>query len=194
MDFGKAIKALKKGRKVTRKGWNGKGMYLWLKAPVTIKEEWCQDPILLGIARQNGGSVEGLGTICMKTADNKVLTGWNPSQTDVLSEDWGILNFGPGIKWDEGETENGPINLDADADWDSIPDYEKATYQDIENLSDKCDNSNDSLFDYVNRRVQEAIADKAHFAEKIKKLREELNTSSLPSDIREMLESLLNVQ
>ncbi|MBR1960610.1 MAG: DUF2829 domain-containing protein, partial [Bacteroidales bacterium] len=31
MNFGDAIKALKEGRKVARKGWNGKNMYLWLK-------------------------------------------------------------------------------------------------------------------------------------------------------------------
>lgn len=35
--------------------------------------------------------IDGLPTICMKTADNKVLTGWLASQTDMLSEDWIIL-------------------------------------------------------------------------------------------------------
>lgn len=30
MPFGLAIEALKKGKKVARKGWNGKGMYLFL--------------------------------------------------------------------------------------------------------------------------------------------------------------------
>lgn len=39
----------------------------------------------------NGGDIEALGTICMKTADNKVLTGWLASQTDILSEDWNIV-------------------------------------------------------------------------------------------------------
>lgn len=27
MDFGKAIEALKQGKRVARKGWNGKGMF-----------------------------------------------------------------------------------------------------------------------------------------------------------------------
>ena len=39
--FGEAIEALKQGKKVARKGWNGKGMYLWLKPAATIKAEWC---------------------------------------------------------------------------------------------------------------------------------------------------------
>lgn len=91
MTFGFAIEALKKGFKVARKGWNGKGMYLWLKPAITIKSDWCKDPMLKEIVDANGGEVEALGTICMKTADNKILTGWLASQTDVLSEDWIIV-------------------------------------------------------------------------------------------------------
>lgn len=39
MDFGGAIKALKEGHKVARKGWNGKGMFLWLKPATEVKAE-----------------------------------------------------------------------------------------------------------------------------------------------------------
>lgn len=91
MDFGFAIKALKEGEIVTRKGWNGKGMYLWFKPATVIKAEWCKDPILKEIVEANGGEAEALGTICMKTADNKILSGWNASQADMLSEDWEIV-------------------------------------------------------------------------------------------------------
>ena len=90
-DFGYAIKALKAGYKVTRAGWNGKGMYLWLKPPTKVNAEFCKDPILKEVAQRNGGEIEALGTICMKTADNKVLTGWLASQTDMLAEDWKIV-------------------------------------------------------------------------------------------------------
>ena len=89
--FGEAIEALKQGKKVARKGWNGKGMYLWLKPAAIVKAEWCKDPILKDIAEANGGEVEALGTICMKTADGKILTGWLASQTDMLLEDWVIV-------------------------------------------------------------------------------------------------------
>lgn len=90
MDFGKAIDALKQGKKVLRKGWNGKGMFLWLKPGVVIKSEWCKDPLLKELADKNGGEIEGLGTICIKTADNKIITGWLASQTDILAEDWEV--------------------------------------------------------------------------------------------------------
>ena len=91
MNFGEAIAALKQGSKVARMGWNGKGMFLWLKPQTTVKSEWCKDPLLKSIADKNGGEVDALGTICMKTADNKILTGWLASQTDMLSEDWTIV-------------------------------------------------------------------------------------------------------
>lgn len=91
LNFGDAIKALKEGKKVARKGWNGKNMYLWLKPAAIIKTEWCKDPMLKEIVDANGGEAEALGTICMKTADNKILTGWLASQTDMLCEDWMVI-------------------------------------------------------------------------------------------------------
>ena len=91
MNFGQAIEALKKGHKVARKGWNGKGMFLWLKPAATIKAEWCKDPRLKLLAELNGGEIEALGTISMLTAQNEILSGWLASQTDILSEDWLIV-------------------------------------------------------------------------------------------------------
>ena len=96
MDFGCAIKALKEGYKVARKGWNGKGMFLWLKPAGEIKAEWCKDVMLKALAEENGGSIEALGTICMYTHDSTgrkaILTGWLASQSDMLLEDWVIVD------------------------------------------------------------------------------------------------------
>ena len=92
MDFGGAISALKAGKKVARLGWNGKGMFLWLKPATEVKSEWCKDPMLKGLADENGGSISALGTICMYTRDSTgrraILTGWLASQSDMLLEDW----------------------------------------------------------------------------------------------------------
>ena len=95
MDFGGAIKALKEGHKVARKGWNGKGMFLWLKPAADVKAEWCKDPLLKSLAEENGGSIAALGTICMYTHDSTgrkaILTGWLASQSDMLLEDWYVV-------------------------------------------------------------------------------------------------------
>ena len=105
MNFGQALEELKSGNLITRTGWNGKNMFLWLKPATKIKEEWCKDPILLRICQDNGGEVEALGTICMKTSDNKVLTGWIASQTDILSDDWELY-------WEVPELEEKEMDFD----------------------------------------------------------------------------------
>ena len=91
MTFGRALEAMKIGKKVTRQGWNGKGMFLWLKPAATIKAEWCRDPFLIDLVNANVGEILAIGTICMFTADKKILTGWLASQSDMLSEDWETL-------------------------------------------------------------------------------------------------------
>ena len=95
LTFGMAIEAMKRGKKVYRKGWNGKGMFLWLKPSTQIKAEWCKDEMLKGLVEENGGEILGLGTVCMYTHDSTgrkaILTGWLSSQTDILSEDWMIV-------------------------------------------------------------------------------------------------------
>ena len=89
-DFGMALEALKRGKAVARKGWNGKGMFITL---------------------QNGSEVEGnnmrnkpakkyygdcKAKICphidMKAADGSYVVGWLASQTDLLAEDWDIID------------------------------------------------------------------------------------------------------
>lgn len=93
--FGEAIEALKAGKRVTRAGWNGRGMYLWLMPEAVVKAEWCREPHLKRLAEENGGEISCLGAIRMFTVNaagrRAILTGWLASQSDMLSEDWEIL-------------------------------------------------------------------------------------------------------
>ena len=90
LTFGQAIEAMKQGKKVARRGWNGKGMYLWLLPATDVKKEWCRDPRLIE-AMGERDALPCLGSIRMFTAAKEVLTGWLASQTDMLSEDWCIV-------------------------------------------------------------------------------------------------------
>jgi hypothetical protein len=83
MDFGDAVRALKRGERVARAGWNGKGMFLFLVPGSTFK---VSRPPLLGIYPE-GTEINYCPHIDMKTADGKVVP-WLASQTDVLAEDW----------------------------------------------------------------------------------------------------------
>ena len=92
MTFGQAIEHMQSGGFVTRADWNGKGMYLWILPAALVPAEWCKDPHLKKLAVDNGGSLNCLPAIRMKTASGAVLTGWLASQTDMLATDWEIVN------------------------------------------------------------------------------------------------------
>ena len=96
MDFSEALKNLKAGKKLTRKGWNGNivsfdpNMYIWL-------EPACKLPRLdsmyenLKAAFGRNASMEKLGTFIMKTRDNKLMVGWLATNTDLLADDWVVV-------------------------------------------------------------------------------------------------------
>lgn len=83
MNFGAALAALRSGSKVTREGWNGKQMFLFLVPGSQFK---INRPPLLGIYPE-GTIINYAPHIDMRTADNKIVP-WLASQTDVLAEDW----------------------------------------------------------------------------------------------------------
>lgn len=82
--FGDAIRYLKRGLKVARKGWNDKGMFLFVADEIHFftKTE---------LKKKNDEPYDMLPAITMKTADNKCVVGWVPSQTDMLAEDWAFV-------------------------------------------------------------------------------------------------------
>ena len=93
MNFGDAIAALKAGKKVAREGWNGKGMWLSLSGygvrHIPAGGFWSENNA--DFARKQGGQAPVLPCITMKTATNEILMGWLASQTDMLAEDWVVV-------------------------------------------------------------------------------------------------------
>ena len=95
MTFGMAIEAMKAGKKVARAGWNGKGMWLCIplvNGPKEILATGIWGKPNAEYAEQNGGTVKVMPYITMKTADGSIVMGWLASQTDMLSEDWVIVD------------------------------------------------------------------------------------------------------
>ena len=94
MTFGMAIEAMKRGKKVARKGWNGKGMWLCVPlcdGPKEIPATGVWGKPNAEYAEQNGGTVKVMPYVTMKTADGSIVMGWLASQTDMLSEDWTVV-------------------------------------------------------------------------------------------------------
>lgn len=80
--FGDAMNFLKGGKKVARKGWNGKNMFLFLATDI----EFHTQADLSCVSNLEGDLT--LPAVVMKTADNRFCVGWLASQTDMLSDDW----------------------------------------------------------------------------------------------------------
>jgi Protein of unknown function (DUF2829) len=68
MNFGSALELLKHGKKVSRRGWNGRGMWVAMQAP-------------------DENSKMTLPYVYMSTATGDLVP-WLASQTDILVEDW----------------------------------------------------------------------------------------------------------
>lgn len=86
MNFGQAIEALKSGKRVSRAGWNGKGMFLYFVPASTFK---VSRPPLLGIYPE-GTEISYQAHVDMKTADGRCVP-WLCSQSDMLAEDWEVV-------------------------------------------------------------------------------------------------------
>lgn len=92
MNFGQAIELMKLGCKVARQGWNGKGMWICLGEGRIIKaDEFWNNNTRKFALDQKEQVARVLPYIVMKTADDKILMGWLASQTDMLSNDWVIV-------------------------------------------------------------------------------------------------------
>ena len=71
--FGSALLSLKNGERVAREGWNGRGRGMWLE-----------------LQRPDAHSKMTLPYIYMKTVTGDLVP-WLASQTDVLAEDWFVV-------------------------------------------------------------------------------------------------------
>lgn len=84
-NFSVALERIKSGYKVARKGWNGKGMFVFLVEGSTFTVN--RKP-LLGIYPE-GTEINYHAHVDMKTADGTIVP-WLVSQTDLLATDWTI--------------------------------------------------------------------------------------------------------
>ncbi len=76
--FGVALSALEAGKRVSRAGWNVKGMWLYLT------KNWQDNGLNLSHHPPT------LPFITMKTVTGDVVP-WLASQTDILAKDWDVL-------------------------------------------------------------------------------------------------------
>lgn len=83
MTFGQALEALKAGMKVSRAGWNGKGMFVYYVPADSYPARTPTAKAYFG----DDALVPYNAYMAIKNVDNSVST-WVPSVNDCLSEDW----------------------------------------------------------------------------------------------------------
>ena len=82
MTFGMAIEAMKRGKKVARRGWNGKGQFVTVGSQFTYVD--CNGRQSAEHQTSGTAALIFYGTI-------GVQVGWLASQSDMLSEDWEVV-------------------------------------------------------------------------------------------------------
>lgn len=85
MDFGSALEALKHGHRVAREGWNGDRMFLYYVPGSQFKPNRHPLDAIVG-----DRMVEYRPHIDLMAADGTFGV-WTASMTDILSEDWEIV-------------------------------------------------------------------------------------------------------
>lgn len=80
LDFGAAVRAVKGGQRIARKGWNGKGIYLEVQVPDAHSKMTMPYIYIVteSLVTDNPHAIKGR-------------VPWLASQTDMLAEDWYIL-------------------------------------------------------------------------------------------------------
>ncbi|WP_110312130.1 DUF2829 domain-containing protein [Dysgonomonas alginatilytica] len=110
--FGQALESVKQGRLATRKGWNGKGMFVFMRPadelhvgfvakdikslPQRVKDYFyrdCVDEKGNPLELKKDDVVKFTAYLCMKAADGTIVNGWLASQTDMLADDWLLFDF-----------------------------------------------------------------------------------------------------
>lgn len=103
MKFGEAIEALKNGEKLTRSGWNGKGMFIFRQVPSEIKREIVPKMQSLPqsvkdeFEKKFNDPKERIDAIYYNdqiamVGPSNLITGWSPSVADCFAEDWIVLH------------------------------------------------------------------------------------------------------
>lgn len=111
VNYGKALEAVKEGKLIARQGWNGKGMFVFMRPSDMLNVDFIINKVkslpqsfkdyfnnkeffdMEGNALSNELiNIPFTAYLCMYAADGSVVNGWLASQTDMLSEDWTVLN------------------------------------------------------------------------------------------------------
>ena len=86
MNFSQALDAIKTGARLTRRDWNGHGLFVFLVPGSTFAVN--REPLLSIFGE--GRMVNYRGHLDLKAVDGSIGV-WSPSSTDLLADDWDVV-------------------------------------------------------------------------------------------------------
>ena len=95
MRFGEALANARNGKRISRRGWNGKKMYVYFSpGHLILVEDWiARFPSQeLTDTEKERGYVNTMPRLDMVNAQGNRIIGWSASQTDMLADDWYVVN------------------------------------------------------------------------------------------------------
>lgn len=96
MRFEEALRNLRLGKKVARRGWNGKDQFVYYTTTSYVQLDELKSETrnhVHNYYKINRGtdSVTIKGHLDLKNAQDEIIIGWAPSQSDLMAEDWYIV-------------------------------------------------------------------------------------------------------
>ncbi len=110
LTYSEALVAVKEGKLITRTGWAAQGMFVFMRPadeldidfivhkvkslPQAVKNYYAcltNPDIKNGIDGET--QIKFTPYLCLKSADNSIVNGWLPSQTDMLANDWYLAHY-----------------------------------------------------------------------------------------------------
>lgn len=112
LTFGEAIDLAKDGELIQRKGWNGKGMFVFIRPADELTVDFIVNKVKSlpqAVKNYYQGKLDEINKLendtivstdykvkfteyfCMKAADDNIVNGWLANQTDMLANDWQVF-------------------------------------------------------------------------------------------------------
>jgi hypothetical protein len=106
VSFGKAIEAMRNGKRIQRQGWNGKGLFVFMQVPASVpisivpkmsslpqsvKDEFKRRLEKYPEKGKEDMDIRYRNQFALVHSSNEI-NGWAPSSSDTLAEDWIVLD------------------------------------------------------------------------------------------------------
>lgn len=98
MRFEEALRYLRIGKRIARKGWNGANQYVYLTKGSTVPFDSLKEETYAHYTLDEKRNIDHVNVnikdhLDLKNAQDEIIIGWVPTQSDLLADDWYIVEL-----------------------------------------------------------------------------------------------------